>query len=96
MGIISLFFSLQRYKFNLIYNIKTPNSPSPCPALGRPMGGPVLQLFFSCSSVFLRSFTEEIPKKHRRNTEEMRELAGSRRLFSENVVSLHLFFDGIK
>jgi hypothetical protein len=40
------------------------------------MGGPVLQSFFGVSSVFLRSFTEEIPKKHRRNTEEMREASG--------------------
>ncbi len=37
------------------------------------MTGPVLQLFFGISSVFLRWMTEEIPKKYRRNTEEMRE-----------------------
>jgi hypothetical protein len=61
------------------------------------VGGPVLQLFFGVSPVFLRSFTEEIPKKYRRNTEEMGLLGASQEggggnffwQFRKKFVSLH-------
>ncbi len=72
-------YNMQYAKIRIIYNYYTINFHN-CwkSAPGWPMGGPVFRLFFSCSSVFLRSFTEEIPKKHRRNTEEMGEFAWRR------------------